>query len=207
MIISSVRFLARQGLALRGDGSASANLIQLLQLRAEDKPEMVQWLDRSIRKHTAPDNQNEMLEIMAHCVLRKILEDIHHSPFLEVMVDETTDKSNKEQLTLVVRWVSSDFRISEEFLGLYCLSTTDAQSIVDVMKDAFLRFQIPWAKLRGQCYDGCNTMAGAKAGVAVKIEELEPRAVFTHCFGHTFNLGVSDTIKHSAAMKDCLDTF
>ena len=80
------------------------------------------------------------------------------------------------------------------------------QSIVDVMKDAFLRFQIPVAKLRGQCYDGCSTMAGAKGGVAAKIAGIEPRAVFTHCFGHALNLGVSDTIKQSPAMKDCLDT-
>ena len=49
-------------------------------------------------------------------------------------------------------------------------------------------------------------MAGAKAGVAAKIDELEPRAMFTHCYGHTLNLGVSDAIKHSTAMKDCLDT-
>jgi len=49
-------------------------------------------------------------------------------------------------------------------------------------------------------------MTGAKAGVAVKIEEVEPRAVFTHCYGHALNLGVSDTIKQSPAMKDCLDT-
>ena len=49
-------------------------------------------------------------------------------------------------------------------------------------------------------------MAGAKAGVAAKIEEIEPRAVFTHCYGHALNLGVSDTIKRSLAMKDCLDT-
>lgn len=49
-------------------------------------------------------------------------------------------------------------------------------------------------------------MAGAKAGVAAKIEEMEPRALFTHCYGHALNLGVSDTIKQSLAMKDCLDT-
>ena len=91
-------------------------------------------------------------------------------------------------------------------MGLYCLSSANAQSIVDVMKDAFLRFQIPLTKLHGQCYDGCSTMAGAKAGVAAKIQELEPSAVFTHCYGHALNLGVSDTIKHSMAMKDCLDT-
>ena len=59
--------------------------------------------------------------------------------------------------------------MSEEFLRLYCLSQIDAQSIVETMKDAFLRFQIPLAKLRGQCYDGCSTMAGLKAGVAAKI--------------------------------------
>ena len=207
LILSSVRFLARQGLALRGDGSdASANLIQLLRLRAEYKPEVLQWLDKSACKHTSPENQNEMLELMARRVLRRLLEDIHSSPFLAVMVDEATDKSNKEQLTLVVRWVSDDFVVSEEFLGLYTLSAIDAQSIVDVMKDAFLRFQIPFTKLRGQCYDGCSTMTGAKAGEAAKIEEMEPRAVFTHCYRHALNLGVSDTIKQSPATKDCLDT-
>ena len=36
-------------------------------------------------------------------------------------------------------------------------------------------------------------MAGARAGVAVKIQELEPRAVFTHCYGHALNLAVNDT--------------
>ena len=127
-------------------------------MRAEDKPEVLQWLDKSARKHTAPENQNEMLELKAHRVLRRILEEIHSSPYLTVMVDEATDKSNKEQLTLVVRWVSDDFVVSEEFLGLYTLSAIDARNIVDVMKDAFLWFQIPLAKLLGQCYDGCSTM-------------------------------------------------
>ena len=179
------------------------NLIQLLRLRAEDNPEVLQWLDKNAHKHTAPENQIEML---AHSVQRRILEDIYSSSFLAVVVDETIDKSNKEQLTLVVRWISEDFVVSEEFLGFYYLSAIDAKSIVDAMKDAFLLFQIPMAKIRGQCYDGCSTMAGAKAGVAAKIAEMEPRAVFTHCFGHALNLGVSDTIKQSPVMKDCLDT-
>ena len=37
--------------------------------------------------------------------------------------------------------------VSEEFLGLYCLTRADAQTIVDVISDAFLQFQIPLAKL------------------------------------------------------------
>ena len=126
--------------------------MHLLHLRTEDKPEVLQWLAKSTHKHTAPENQIKMLELMVHSVLRRITESIHSSPFLAVMVDETTNKSNKEQLTPVVRWISEDFMVSEEFLGLYYISVIDAQSIVDAMKDAFLQFQIPLAKLCGQCY-------------------------------------------------------
>jgi len=86
------------------------------------------------------------------------------------------------------------------------LSAIDARSIVQTMKDVFLRFQILFAKLHGQCYDGCNTMAGATARITAKVQEIEPRAVFTHCYGHSLNLGVSDAIKKSPAMKDCLET-
>ena len=205
-ILSSVRYLARQGLALRGDDDAESNLIQLLQLRAEDNPQLVLWLQRSSRKYTSHENQNEMLEIMAHHVLRKILGCMQQSPFLAIMLDETTDASNKEQLTVVMRWIDENFDVFEEFLGMYNLQSTNAESIVRAITDALIRFQIPVAKIRGQCYDGCSTMAGARGGVAAKIQQIEPRAVFTHCYGHTLNLGVSDAIKRSIIMKDCLDT-
>ncbi len=42
-IISSVRFLARQGLALRGHDEEQSNLVQLLRLRAEDNPLLGKW--------------------------------------------------------------------------------------------------------------------------------------------------------------------
>ena len=127
-ILSSICYLARQGLALRGDGSdESSNLMQLLCLRAEDKPEILQWIKRSAQMHISPENLNAMLQLMAHSVLRKILSNIQSSPFIALMVDETTDKSNKEQLTLVIRWVDESFVASEEFLGLYNLSSITAE--------------------------------------------------------------------------------
>ena len=59
---------------------------------------------------------------MAHSVLRKILNDIHGSPFLTIMVDE--DVSNKEQLTFVIRWVDKNYGSRGEFLGIYNLLST-----------------------------------------------------------------------------------
>ncbi len=74
-------------------------------------------------------------------------------PFIALMVDETTDKSNQEQLTVVIRWVSDEFEVSKELLGVHHMQSIDALSIVNVIKDILLRFQSPFAKLRGQCYD------------------------------------------------------
>ena len=54
---------------------------------------------------------------------------------------------------------------------------------------------------RGQCYDGANVMCGAKSGVATMISLEETRAVFTHCYGHSLNLAVGDTVRQSKLMK------
>ena len=113
---------------------------------------------------------------MGHSVLRKIIGYTHKSPFLAIMADETADVSNKEQLAIIIRWVSDSFDVFEEFLGMYSLNTTDADSIVSAITDVLLRFQISITKIRGQCYNGCNTMAGLKGGVAVKIQQKEPQS-------------------------------
>ena len=59
---------------------------------------------------------------------------------------------------------------------------------------------------RGQCYDGASNISGAKNGVAKQIRDREPRAVYTHWYGHALNLAVGDTVKQSKIMRDALDT-
>eukprot|EP00117_Sycon_ciliatum_P039495 scpid76784/ scgid29186/ len=58
---------------------------------------------------------------------------------------------------------------------------------------------------RGQCYDGASVMSGCKSGLAKVLSDVEPRALFTHCYGHALNLGVGDMIRLSAIMQDALD--
>ena len=65
-VLSTVRFLARQGLALRGDGDeVDSNLHQLLVLRGEDYSAMSKFLERQQLKYTSPEVQNELLSIMS----------------------------------------------------------------------------------------------------------------------------------------------
>lgn len=67
-IISTPRYLARQGLAVRGHIENYGNFLQLLQLRSEDSQELYTWLERR-DNWLSHDAQNELLEIMGHMVL------------------------------------------------------------------------------------------------------------------------------------------
>ena len=109
-----------------------------MELRAEDNAQITIWLAKGRRKYTSHENQNEMLTIMARLVQSKILHKIHKSPFTTIMVDETTDVSNKEQLTFIIRSIDENFDISEDYLGMYNLQTTTTSSIVSAITDALL---------------------------------------------------------------------
>ena len=57
---------------------------------------MNKWLQKKGNFYTSPDIQNEIIKIMGLQVLREIASDLLSSPFLTIMVDETTDASNRE---------------------------------------------------------------------------------------------------------------
>ncbi len=206
-ILSSIRFLSRQGLAMRGDGNESdGNLQQLLRMKAEEDPNLAQWLKRKEDVYTSPDIQNEVIKVMGLQVLREIASELQDSPFLTVMADETTDSSNREQVTLIVRRVTEELEVHEEFLGLYHVASIDAATLTTAIKDIFIRMNLSFNKLRGQCYDGASAMSSSKRGVAKQIQDLEHRALYTHCYGHAHNLAAGDTLKRCKLMKDALET-
>ena len=215
-ILSSIRYLGRQGLALRGrykagenkddkGGEHDSNFLQLMKLRADDVPGLSDWMKRSQAKYTSPDIQNEMLSIMALMILRKIASEISGIWFT-LMVDETTDLSNTEQMILCLRYVDDDLDVHEEVIGIHSLESTSADSIVSTVRDILLRLNLRINNCRGQCYDGASSMSGSKSGVAKRILDLEPRALYTHCYGHALNLATQDALKGIKVMEDTLDT-
>ena len=49
-------------------------------------------------------------------------------------------------------------------------------------------------------------MKGHVSGVSTQILREEPRAIYTHCYGHSLNLACQDTIRNVKVFKDALDT-
>lgn len=206
-IVSALRFLARQGLASRGDGlhEEDGNFNQLLKLTSSSDPALAEWLQRKSSKYTGHNMQNEILQVMAHRIIRGIACEMQ-SEFFTIMVDETTDTSTVEQMTIVLRWVSDQLETHEDFVGMYALEKADATTIVAVIKDVCTRLNLPLDHCRGQCYDGASVMRGHRNGVAVQLLAENPRALYTHCYGHALNLACQDMIKDVKCIKECLDT-
>ena len=67
-------------------------------------------LEKKRMKYTCREIQNEILSIMAKAVLWKIISKFQSS-FFTVMIDETTDISNTEQVVLVFQWVNNELSV------------------------------------------------------------------------------------------------
>ena len=107
---------------------------------------------------------------------------------------------------IVLRWVDNELEAHEDFVGLYVTSSTDSKSLVGIIKDVLIRLNLNIHSCRGQCYDGAAAMRGCQNGLAVQILQEEPRALYTHCYGHSLNLACQDTIRDIKVLRDALDT-
>lgn len=206
-LISNLRFLARQGLPIRGAGDDSnSNFTRINLLRGEDDPQFVKWLNKKRFRYDCPENQNEILSIMAQNIVRELASKMRRSEYFAILADETTDKSNREQLVVCLRWIDENLKVNEDFVGLYSIDDTKADTIAHAIKDVLVRLNISMLKCRGQTYDGASSMAGRKTGVQARIKQEERRALFNHCHGHLINLACADNVKSSKTIADALDT-
>ena len=180
-ILQNVRFLARQGLPLRGHGDgADSNFTQLLRLRAFDAPAVLPWMEKKTDKYTSSDIQNECLQIMALSILRQTSASIVKSGFFTVMADECTDVANKEQFAICIHWVDESLTDHEDVIGVYNVGTIDANTLTAAIREVLLRMNLRMGQCCGQCYDGASNMAGSKHAVAAQLHAEEPRALLTH---------------------------
>lgn len=75
----------------------------------------------SKNKYISNRTQNEIIDTCGNVILNKIVKKVNESGFFSVLVDETTDVSVKEQLTICVRYLSGSCEnicMNESFLNL-----------------------------------------------------------------------------------------
>ena len=208
----NIIFLGRQGLAFRGSwvqsetevgggSEVDSNFHQLMLLRAKDDPQILEVMSQKTCKYTDHHIHNELLKIIALEHLCTIASNIRTSGYFALESDEVTDSSNKEQVIVCLRWDDSHLEPHEDFVGLHYVDNITADTIVHVLTDTVLRLNLNMSMCRAQCYDGASNMKKT----AQEIKAIEPHALYLHCYGHSLNLAVADTLKCIRVMSDALD--
>ena len=81
-----------------------------------------------------------------------------------------------------------------------------SDSIVHAIKDVLLRSNLSLQSCRGQTYDGASNMMGKKSGVATQIKKDQPKAIETHCHGHSLSLAIKDLTSSCEILSNTMAT-
>lgn len=101
---------------------------------------------------------------MGQSVLRKLLSDASASMWFSILVDEATDVSHNEQMSMSIRWADTTYDVHEDTLGLIQLPNTRAKTIFSAIKDILIRCSLSMKQCCGQAYDGAANMSGTRNG-------------------------------------------
>ncbi|CAI0473473.1 unnamed protein product [Linum tenue] len=100
-------------------------------------------------KYTSPNIQKEILGIIANRVRCKICEEIGDSCF-SILVDEAVDEAGREQMSIILRYVSSSGIVTERFFTLKSVADTSAETLKQAICDVISQYDLQIEKLRGQ---------------------------------------------------------
>ena len=81
--------------------------------------------------------QNDAIQVFAEYIKEKTVSEVKESRYFTILTDETSDISNKEQMSLVLRYISKKGEISESFVSfLHCTEGTSWEVLAKLIEDA-----------------------------------------------------------------------
>nr|XP_051215497.1 uncharacterized protein LOC127333197 [Lolium perenne] len=205
--LKCVRYLLHQGLAFRGhdeseDSLNKGNFLELLNWLAGNFEEV----NRVVLKN-APRNcrmihhdiQQEVIECCAKETTKLLIEELDGGHF-SILADESSDVYQNEQLAVCLRYIDKKGRAVERFLGLSHVEDTTSLTLKTAIQKMLMNYNLTFAMVRGQGYDGASNMKGNANGLKKLIMDESPSAYYVHCFAHQLQLTLVAVAKESG---DC----
>ncbi|KAL8532351.1 hypothetical protein ACS0TY_008811 [Phlomoides rotata] len=195
--LTCLRFLLRQGLICCGHDDESGESISmerflgLLKLLVEYKEDF-----KKVTFENAPDNDQttspEILKDLINCcakeTTKRIIQELGDD-YYGILVDESRDVSQEEQLAICLRYVDGKTgMIIERFLGLVQVGDTTALSLKDAIISLLIEHSLSPSKIRGQGYNGASNIKCEINGLKTLIMKDTPCAYYVHCFSHQLQL-------------------
>ncbi|KAK9666171.1 hypothetical protein RND81_14G166300 [Saponaria officinalis] len=199
--IEAVRLLARQGCSFRGhdesiDSLNGGNFDAVLGSFKRINDEINKVVDNAPEnaKYTSPKIQKQIANILGNKVRAMIRDEVGDSKF-SILVDETLDVSNKEQMAIILRFVDREELIRERFFKVISVGDTCSQTLKDEISKVLAQYDLQVENIHGQGYDGANNMRGQFNGLQALFLRECHYAYYVHCFAHRLQLSLNAAAK------------
>ncbi|CAF4636014.1 unnamed protein product [Rotaria sp. Silwood1] len=166
------------------------NLLELLEFRSLEN-ELIKKKLKTL-KYTHHSIQNELLSLIQQHIISQIVSEIKTCKYYSVMIDETTDITRHQQVSLVIRYTDDQFNVYERFLGFERASDTTGLGLFNLLIEWLNKLGLDIKNIVGQGFDGASSMTGEYKGVASRLIQVSPTALYVHCNGHVLNLCLVD---------------
>ena len=144
--------------------------------------------------------RNQMIDVISNQLRDKTISKVKEGRWFSVIADEITDESNKDQLSLVLRYLDHErLLIREDLVGFTeCDTGTSGNSLATKITTTLLSMGLDLLYPRGQAYDGASNISGAINGAASLISKNYPLALYVHCASHCLNLAVVKSFQNTS---------
>ena len=153
-------------------------------------------------KYTSPTIQNELISILGEQIRESIMNQIPSDvPYFSILADEVTDASNREQLSLVIRFVDSDGNIHEEFLGFQNLQRITGVAIASSILNTLPQWNLDIKTVGDK--GAMERLICRPLGVRYTRTDTP----YTHCRAHCLNLTIVVHSCDQPLISNMLGTF
>ena len=206
------RHLLHQGLSFRGhdekeESTNKGNFLELLKYTASQNEAVRKVVMNNVPKNnqmTSHPIQKDIAHCFAEEVTKSVIQKINNDVF-GLLVDESADISDKEQMAVVFRFVDKFGLVKERFVGLSHVKETSSSTLKDAIDDLFSKHGLSLKKVRGQGYDGANNMKGEFNGLRSLILRESRSAYYVHYFAHQLQLVVVAVAKKHFEVGEFFD--
>ena len=127
-----------------------------MKFRAQTESTLASYLKNAPHNATYVSKiiQNQPIYVIGDYLRKDLITEIKKAKYYSTLVNEVTYCSNKEPLSLAIRFVDEHSLIREEFLDFIEVEQITGESLANVILSHLESWDIPILNCRGQGYDG-----------------------------------------------------
>ena len=138
-------------------------------------------------KYLSTNLVTQFIKVISDYIFEESLLKIKESEHFTILMDESTNESNRSQLSVICR-VVKNAKVENYLLDLLNLSCCDNETIFHRIKSFLQEKGVEITRIRFVGMDGCSTMSGEHNGVRSFFERSTNHFIYIHCRNHCLAL-------------------